>query len=411
MHLASRKPQAHDVQGVSQASTEDRKKALVRGLSGLLRVSPVSADVDPKNFFMLVNSNYAILVNEDRLDLGPLWDALAARAGQEDLTALFLKFEEKSRQLGFQVVLPPAVDSLDAGARAASLEHFERTQGGTPLPQLEPVFQQTGDLHRRVLRSVVHGFRASPVGQKIDSSQLNYFIGERLPELFDGKTFDAQPVVEALREQGIEDPDIYVGVALAQERLATLDVVLPEPVLNVSQDLKADLLRRAQSQDVPAAPPPPREREKPAKTEEHRKTKAEQLRSMGLGGTKKGNSRVLRLSIMGVLLAGAVVASYLSRPNRSLTVSPYEGTLPLKSAQLVDGAFVGTLDVSAWDELTPEERRDRLDSFSDVVRGRGLGQDLQVRAPTGELLIVSTEKGIRAPPRFIEHGSAAVLQN
>lgn len=395
------------MQGVSQP--DDRKKSVVRGLTGLLRVSPISADVDPKNFFMMVNSNFSILAQGDRLDLTPLWDALAPRARSEDLTPLFLKFEEKAAQLGFEAVLPPPVAELDAEARAAGLEHFERSQGGTPLPQLEPVFQETGDLHRRVLQGVVHGFRASPVGQRIDSSKLNYFIGERLAELFDGKTFDATPVVQALREQGIEDPDIFLGIAAAQDRLKTMDVVLPEPVLNVSSDLKADLLRRSKSQDL--TPGPSERRKEPEKAPEPKANVQQRLKDLGLGQNteeSKRRNRRIRLGILSLCCVVGLVALVMLRPNRMLSTNPFEGTLPLTEARLVDRAFLGILDTKAWDAMSPQERETRFERFKATVKSKGLHRDLQVRGPQGDLLIVSNQKGIRAAPALIEKGSRAV---
>lgn len=383
---------------MSQPSPEDQKKALVRGLSGLLRVSPVSADVDPKNFFMMVSSNYSILVQGNRLDLNPLWEPLAAQSSPDALIPLFLKFSEKGAQLGFQVAVPPSIESLSDEEKVANLALFEKQQGGTPLPQLEPVFQQTGDLHRKVLQSVVYGFRSSPVGQKVDSSQLNYFIGERLGELFDGRRFDCQPVVEALREQGVTDEDIYLGVASAQERLQTLDVVMPDPLLSLSGDIKQELLRRAKEKE--ALPPP--DRGKPSKPAEPKPSP--QLQDLGLGVQKKNPRRamMIRLGAVGLVAMALAAVAIASRPTRSLSLAPYAQTLPLTDARLVDGAFQGVMDLKAWAKLPKKERQERYDAFEATIRKQGMLRDLQIRDTEGKLVIVTTNKGLRAPPSLLE---------
>jgi hypothetical protein len=54
----------------------DAKKAVCKAFTSVVKSSSLS--LDPKSFFMMLNTNFAVLVRDRRMDLGPLWDAMAA---------------------------------------------------------------------------------------------------------------------------------------------------------------------------------------------------------------------------------------------------------------------------------------------------------------------------------------------
>ncbi len=113
--------------GVSADPQQERKKAVLATLTGLLRVSPVGESVDPKAFMMLLNANYAALCPGNRMDLALLWSSLAAQRSPDELVPLFLKFTEAGERLGFLVEVPRAIADLTPDARAELLASFERT--------------------------------------------------------------------------------------------------------------------------------------------------------------------------------------------------------------------------------------------------------------------------------------------
>src|SRR6056297_1971634 len=85
---------------VSEVAADPQKKAVCRGLTAILKESPVASSVDPKSFFMMLNTNYSALAANGTLDLGPLFEALRASAPEESLLPLFAKFEERTAALG-----------------------------------------------------------------------------------------------------------------------------------------------------------------------------------------------------------------------------------------------------------------------------------------------------------------------
>lgn len=122
--------------GVSVDPQQERKKAVLATLTGLLRVSPVGGSVDPKAFMMLLNANYAAICPGNRMDLALLWSSLAAQRPHEELAPLFLKFIEAGERLGFAVEVPRPIAELPPEARAELLASFDRSARTptTPAP-------------------------------------------------------------------------------------------------------------------------------------------------------------------------------------------------------------------------------------------------------------------------------------
>jgi hypothetical protein len=112
--------------GVSSDPQQERKKAVLAALTGLLRASPVGESIDPKAFMMLLNANYAALCPGNRMDLALLWSSLAAQRPHEELAPLFLKFIEAGERLGFSVEVPRPIAELPPDARAELLARFDR---------------------------------------------------------------------------------------------------------------------------------------------------------------------------------------------------------------------------------------------------------------------------------------------
>jgi hypothetical protein len=381
-----------------ESSPEDRKKATCKGLTNVLKASRLSETIDPKAFYMMLNTNYSVLAQADGLDLGPLFEALKSGTSEEDLTPLFLAFEEKSRELGVPVKLPPTVALVPADQREAMLTTFWSESEGEP----EITYSGLGDdLPRRVVQSLVQGLRASPVGQQVDGSKLVYWLDGNIGQFFDGQVLNATSLVGVLRESGVSDDDLFVGLHFAREKLKALDVTLPEPPLSVPEERKPELIQEAKRRRAPSPRPRPTSAVKePTKTEQETQARLEDL-GLGVERTdpkRRTRTRLVVLMVVAVLLG---VTAFLFRPDRPLSTSAYRSNVPLVEAELKRGAFAGVLDVEAWRKVPPQEREDRVQAFATTIRSQGLLKDLQVRTPEGELVVVTTGGKIKMSPKYL----------
>lgn len=382
---------------VSEVAADPQKKAVCRGLTAILKESPVASSVDPKSFFMMLNTNYSALATNGTLDLGPLFEALRASAPEESLLPLFAKFEERSAALGLTPRLPPSLEQLPPEARAELRQQYDAQRGltNTDTAPSDAPDDEAAAHRRRVVNTFVQGFRASPLGQRMDPSQLSYFIGGQIDDLLVDGQLRVEPIVDALRQQSVNDADIYVGVAMAGEKLKTIDVELQEPTLDVRPEIRSQLLRQAQVKEAPARARPSVDRQR----EEERKKNLEEF-ELPAKKRSPGRARVIRVAVMLVAIVGIGAFGYLTRPNRELGTRPFVGTIPLASAQVVDGAFSGVVDWETWSKLPAEEQRRRAQAFEALLKERGLFTDFQIRGPDDQVLAVPVEGSFRASPKL-----------
>ena len=73
------------------AHAGETKKAVCRAFTKIVKTSRLES-IDPKAFFMMMNTNFAMLHREGQLDLAPLWEALAQSHPEHMLRGIFLKF-------------------------------------------------------------------------------------------------------------------------------------------------------------------------------------------------------------------------------------------------------------------------------------------------------------------------------
>ncbi|MEL6189789.1 MAG: hypothetical protein AAFU79_34635, partial [Myxococcota bacterium] len=94
----------------------ERRKTVCRALANVLQKSPLADEFDPKAFYMLLSTNFAVLDREEGFDLGPLWTTLG---GPGDLrqAGLFLAFDERLRQLSLTTILPSEIAEMDEDTR------------------------------------------------------------------------------------------------------------------------------------------------------------------------------------------------------------------------------------------------------------------------------------------------------
>jgi hypothetical protein len=385
---------------VAVGSTAEEKKIVCKSLTSIVKTSPLS--IDPKAFFMMLTTNYAVLCSNGRLDLGPVWDALSSGHSAEDLFGLFLKFEEKGQELGLQVGLPDPVSRLTPRERRRALAPWEGKAIPNEPSSIEPVALGTGDLkpiiteemRRRIINIVASAFRASPIGDKVDSSKLVFQIGSGFDQLFDGSRFDLEPIFTALREVlKVDDRDFYNVVVRAKHELSEIGIATHEPKLSLNAIEKQNVEGEVRRADAKAAkertssfPPEPGKEKEPPKERKHL-TKDEQLRELGLDGAKKKASFPVRGILLGLALAVLGVYAFLTRPNQELDPLAYDSVMPMKRAYLFEGTFQCTIDDPRWFKLPPIERVTRLQQFEALLRKNGKTKDMQCRDSHGRLSI------------------------
>lgn len=125
---------------LSEQAQQDRKKAVLTTLTGLVRASPLADRIDPKAFFMTLNANYPVLCAGNTMDLSLLWGPLSQSHGPDALAGLFMKFTEAGERLGFEVRLPPELATLSATDRRALASSFDQKMArpGSPVPTHSP---------------------------------------------------------------------------------------------------------------------------------------------------------------------------------------------------------------------------------------------------------------------------------
>jgi hypothetical protein len=404
------------------ASAIETKKAVCRTFVNVVKASPLAEAIDPKTFLMMLNSHFSVLYQGGTLHLAPIWDALAAAHAPESLFGLFLRFEQVSGELGIPVVLPRELAELSPETRQIHLLRFTTPgpatdpSGFTPLMELEPVpgmappaLLSTADLkpvvpdetRRKVNVAVVQSIKSTPVGAKLDASQLAFLVDSNFDQLCDGTRFDFEGIHAAMREvPGVTDTDVYVAAVRLAEQLKVLGIQMELPVLQVKEaEVKALLAapRRTSGVSDPRMSPPPAVTPKDgakadAGGEKHARGK-ERLRSLGLGGADTQQTKLIRFATLAVLVVAAGGFAWLNRPSRDLDPGDYGDVIPLKEARLDSGVFQGELDMKAWKKLKYKQREQSVHAFEDRLREDGFIPNMQVRDDQNRIVIVAASGG------------------
>jgi hypothetical protein len=427
----------------------DLKRTVCRALTGVLRQSPLAAEIDPKSFYMMLSSNFALLFQHGTLDLDPVWQALATGRPTHPLYGLFLRFEEEGRSLGFQVRQPQPVLTLTQeqrmeflglarvqGAATEVLAHAEEDEEYRTDPNAVaiPLSLGTGDvkpfipdeLRRQVVHAVVQSLKVAPVGQMLDAAQLAFLVDSNFDQLCDGINFDFAPIHGGLRQlEGVKDSDLFVGVARLEQALGQLNLALKPIHLDVEPALAQRLLEDLEAKERAAAaaaatevvhrarggerPPPPAPTPAPTTPLEVPKggdARERRLRKWGLLGMSPRAAKVVRLVALTVVLGAAGATAFFLRPNRGLDPSDYAGTLPIKTAELRDGVFQAVVDDTKWWSLDRATRAQRLEAFEKILRAQGRIPNAQIRDTRGRLVVTGVGGRKLASTKYFAYGFA-----
>ena len=410
-----------------------------------MKASRLSDAIDPKAFFMMVNTNFGVLHHGGQIDLAPLWNAMAVSQPPAALHGVFLKFAESAEHLGLGVALPPQVASLDETERLAALQRFS-SNGATDVvfgesgsfDALEPLPAEgasqlalaTGDLvpfvpeetRRQITQHVVYAVKSAPVGQAVDAHHLAYLVDSNFEDLFDGQQFDVNPILSALRERGdFNDEDVYVAIVRLEQKLQGMGYAIAPVTLEVdpsrAQGLleDAELRERHAAQEAANAVAQTRARSgsqvpeigEPVPDESSEK-KTRRDRSLEKYGIKKSGlskrARVIRYAMLGVAAVAVGVFGVVTWPNRVLDTDDFATTIPLARAEVLSNGLQGVLEDDAWWSLSPEERTARLGSFREYVKRRGIANDLQIRDGQDRVVVAATRDGHIRAAKFFELG-------
>ncbi len=413
----------------------------------MVKASRLNGSIDPKSFFMMVNTNFGVLHRGGSIDLRPLWDALAASHPPTSLYGLFLKFAESVEHLGYIAELPEPVAALDDEGRHSAVHTFSEhgsqadivfgdsgsfeTLDALVAQGAENLNLATGDLkpfipdetRRQITQYVVYAVKAAPVGRLVDAHQLAYLVDSNFEELFNGQHFDFNPVLTGLRELGeFKDEDVYVAIIRLEQKLHGMGFELAPVTLNVDPSRAEGLLQEAEARERQAA------QEAANAVAQTRATTVSQVpeigeavkedssdkvtrkdRSLAKYGIKdkkttSKRAQIIRYALLAVIAIAVVVVGVVTWPNRSLDATAFSTTIPLTEAQILEGGLQGKLDDNAWWKLSAEERTARIESFAKYVKQRGIDNGLQVRDASNRLVVSSTRDGRIVTARFFEFG-------
>lgn len=392
---------------------KELKKQVCRTLTNVLKASSLREQIDPKAFFLMVNSNFALLFQGGKLDLSPIYDALLPQHGPDLLDGFFVQLAEAATNLGLEVGLPRQLAALTIEERQSAQQRFSLTVDGdlsrseisasglTPLPALladdalKPLISE--ELRRSVVQATVNAIKSAPVGKRVDSAQLAFLIDSNFDQLCDGETFDFQPILDGLRGLGaIEDTEIYVAVVRLRSSLQELKLQLSEVKLAVDDTLGARLLAdakraeaRAAAEAYTVATTKTSSIDLPKPEEKRAANKEERLREMGLGKEDSKLGRRIRIAVWVILLAGLGTLAFFTRANRPMDEQALGTVIPLKRAELRDGALQVIIDDSGWYKLSTKERAEKLEAFEALLNSKDLIDDMQARDAKGRLVIAA----------------------
>ena len=417
---------------VTISGSEHRKK-VCRALTNVLVESKLGERFNPQAFYMLLSSNFAVLSRPEGIDLTPIWGSLYAQVGNDSrLPGLFLAFQNHLASLGINAIVPPQLATIASQDRSRAVSAAFSIPG-TPeeavveeipvadlrfetgeMPILDPsellplVPQSLSSENRReVTLCIIQNLRKAPFGPRLDASQLAFRLDKYFDQICDGQTLDLTPLLESLQSiEGFSFRDVYPSLVAIEQRIAEFRLGLRVPDLGISAEEGAKLVAEAEDREKAAqtrpspivprgTPPPPESGKKPPSTLRRDRV----LRHYGLLGLSSKQWQVIRVVLLLGSLGALAVFGWLTRPNRPLRADEY--ALPLTSAGVRAGIFVGTLNDRLWYSLKESERTVVLSQFEEQIKSTSVGGNARVIDRHGRVVIKATANGTLVPSKFV----------
>ncbi len=405
-------------------TADEVKKSVCKAFTSVVKSSTLA--INPKTFFMMINTNYPVLVRGDRMELGPLWDAMSSGHPVDQLYGVFLMFRIKAMDLGLKVLLPKDVDSLSDEEMRKAMQPWTGVMFADEptLDPMVPVALSTDDvkpfvpeeLRRRIIGVVSSAIRSSPLATQIDPAMLTFHIDSGFDVLFNGHTFDFAQVFEAVRRtQDLDDRQVYEAIARARNELESMQLGVVEPTLDLSpqerEAVENEIMRaeqraaRERAQGMQIVPSPAVQKEKTPEDGTKRPEK-DRLKEYGLSSVRE-KKRPIRAILLGSFVAVLAVVSFIFRPSRSVSTDPYDAVMPMKSAELVSGKFQCLIDGDRWFKLPVKEREERITKLEAILREQGRLDDMQCRDARNRLVLSASGNGRLLGAAFFVRGDAA----
>ncbi len=366
-----------------------------------------------ERFFSLVSSGFDSIVTGNALDLNPLWDSLTAEHRESELYGLFFKFEEAGTRIGLNVHLPLSLVRLSKRSRQVYLREFDATNAPskppppadpeawllsahTPLPSLsdqatiEAAKQNYADSSRHlppstkdaIAQALVWALKSSPAGDKLNSGQLNHMFRSNFDAMCDGRKCDLGQFTDLLlATPEVTGAALFPAVIRFQTYLARIGIEMREPKLGLNSAERASLLKElGDTDDLYEASAPPAADEKPRS-----RSAADAFVAAIPGlepGTPSGSHDIhphgTRPGRGGAPIVGAALATvallgvgWVLRPVKPLGSAEYAAVFPVEEVKVVDGVWVGVLDVKRWSAMDDADRRLAVDKLQGILAAQG----------------------------------------
>ena len=411
------------------------KQRICAAFTSVIKNSAASDYIRPEKFFTSMSQGIESLLDDDILDLNPLYASFGGRNPPAVITGAFLAFESTGKDLGLRVRLPDIIQHLPNQLKNQSVEAFQQSvarkndnkdlppshiewlkQPDTPMPLSNYGKKiQLGDRQFKAVSvsdatriaiadAATWAIKDTTGGKNINSAQLSFTLREYFDRLYDGQVLDLSALIKVWKQYyQVDQKDIREGLQRLKLYLGELDIKLEDPLTGLSASERRLILAKLGTlPELQKLFPPPSDArrrkasQKPIKTSERpasapvqelldEQTKQE-LAEYGLDRKQTKERSPIALAIAAVLLIVSGIL-YWNRPIKGLSIENYDRLVPLVSAEMVNGSFFGVLDESRWEKLSNEKRKKGAHALGKILENERRLKDAIISRPNGRMII------------------------
>ena len=413
------------------------KQRICAAFASVIKNSAAADHIRPEKFFASMSQGIESLLNEDILDLSPLYASFGGRNPPSVVTGAFMAFESTAKELGLRVRLPDAIQHLPAQLKNQSVKAFDESvvrkknssdrppshidwlkQPDTPAPIVN--YRQKIELGDRQFKAVsvsdatriaiadaaTWAIKDTEGGAKVNSAQISFTLRQYFDRLYDGHSLDLSPLIRVWKKHYQLDPkEIREGLQRLKLYLGELDIKLDDPLTGLgASDRRLILAKLGTLPELQKLFPPPSDArrrtssQKPTKKSDRPSSSStpieevldeqtkQELAEYGLEGKARKEKSPVTLVIAAVLLLVAGIL-YWDRPIKGLSITAYDPLVPLVSAEMINGAFYGVVDEQRWEKLSNNKRREGAKALGRVLEEESRLKDAIISRPNGRMII------------------------